>query len=308
MSDTRRNDISNRTIEEIQNEINSHDEIENELINVNIEELFELYSKLITGHSRTIYNIEVTGVFRARIHDNNNEFETLGEIWYPDWANIEKKYHDFGRCNNIGESMFYCSTSIDTCITELRPKLGKYVTIVEYNSRLGLDKVASVMSVIGVKTMQQMGNDYSKILSDYYNRITEFNGNLEKQLLIDNYLSEKFKIIVDKKEAWRYKPTISISKILLHGNHHGIVYPSVASNFKGVNHVYKPEFVDSNFKVRASSVCKVIEANMEGVTLETVKVSAGISVPAFFDENYRKLKISWRLPQSFEAKTYKVKY
>jgi hypothetical protein len=281
-----RNNIDNRTINEIENEIKYFSELDAQQLE--LKKLEDECSSLITGHSRTPYRIKFEGVFRARINDIE-EFNLVSQLWYPNWESIDKKHHRYGRCNDIAESIFYCSTESDTAILETKPKLHDIITLVEYSNRNPFCE--TIIQPIGISELQILENGYKELFKNHYKK-TDSEERYLKNLKLDTFLSSLFKEEIKTEENWKYKFSIAVSKILLNGQHEGIIYPSVSAKMKGANYALKTHVPDSNFQIingRMFRVTKTVENSF--YEMEVIKILHNVSGDF---KNYKAAKINWR--------------
>ncbi|MBL7884269.1 MAG: hypothetical protein JNL69_09380, partial [Bacteroidia bacterium] len=256
-----RNDLSKRTVSDIEKEIREFD-----LLNTpegKVPELSEKLSNLITGHVRTPYELNPEGVFRARKHsDGEVEFNLVSDISYPDWSKIPKEKHSRGRCHDLGENIFYCSTERDTAIIETWPKHNEIVTLIDFT--VVNPPLKALIQPIGVKHLQQLDNGYKNIFNNYY--LSNAGGSknaAEQNQKIDDFLNDKFHEHIFKEEEWKYNTTIAITKLLMTGIFVGFLYPSISAKMKGANFVFKTDFADRNFRVFNGRMYKVTELTPE---------------------------------------------
>lgn len=181
--------------------------------------------------------------YRARIH---KEPKTI----YTDRSQLgapPKSVVGVGRANFPSEPIHYCSNSFWTAIIECRPKVGDYITIttVEFN----LDKLHILL--LG-KTSQ------------YPSLKDKLDGH---SLFINDIMDEAFRENVPHHKKYRYYKTACFVSShlpnLKNGKFHGICYPSVATDHRGDNYIFLPDFVKQNSEIKDVRVVEVIEKESE---------------------------------------------
>ena len=238
-----------RILSEVQNSISKFDI--SCIENATIEELQEKIGKLILTYSSKCYNINPGGVIlRGRINNLNDLFTTTEQLWYPPSDKIDK----IGRCNNIGQSLFYCSIDPKTILRELRPEKNNWITILECSTP---NRAWSSLMPIGILALKNINNDLYTIFANHFNTSFLISENDKKiNLLLETFLTDIFQ----KKEREFYKLTVAISNILLIDKKvNGIIYPSIASNFDGLNFVLRPHFADLNITPYHAAVYQIVE-------------------------------------------------
>ena len=285
--------IENKSVEEIQNEIDCYRNLD--LQALSIKEIEEKIGNIILGHIKIIYNIKPAGLVRGRKNLNSESFLHKKKLIYPNWDEIPLKDHKYGRCGDKGEIIMYASTETDTAICELALEESGYFTLADFKSnKTNLEIKAQV---IGIKEISESREDYRKLFNSYYDKLkVESPQEYEKNILIDNFLSTQFQQIVPENENWKYKITIAISHILFSGeDFDALVFPSIASCSKGVNFALKKDFVDDNLKFIRAGFYEVIQTSNENNP--TVRL---IQIPKPIDpEKYKKdgiTDIKWTSP------------
>ena len=151
-------------------------------------ELTKIVERKITsigGYQTSFWpNFKVSGFYRTRNHNQLKgnlrkgvfqEFSHEGEFWNP-----PAKFTPIGRCNDVGESLLYCSTSWETAIIESRPKVGDFISVTSFNLK-EIDKfpdtAGSRINPIGIQYLSQI-QDLKKnnmfVNYDFENRSSEF--------------------------------------------------------------------------------------------------------------------------------------
>jgi len=205
--------------------------------NSSVEEIEKFFSKKILGHNRPTINISPDGLFRARIITNTkeNDLTTVKSIWYPDFKEIDQKYHKLNRCSNIGQNFFYSSNYLGATIKELNPDNNDLIMIGIFHKKFTETKIRS----------QYAGIDALKTNPDRNSELKNYEYPSKTDELIEKYISSKFQEKIKNGEEFKYKPSIAFSNILLKNDEiNCVIYPSVASELKYVNYGIKPKFVD----------------------------------------------------------------
>lgn len=223
------------------------------------------------------------GLYRSRKHNHKkgrkndgalNEFTNEKEYWNPP----EKSIESYGRCNDIGESMFYCSNELEVAVVETRPSAGDFVTVstfenIQYEG-LEIKRPSFRVKPIGVNYLSQIKGFKSCIHDPSQpERSKEFQ---EMDLFLDSLFYEE----VAPEENDKYKLTIAVTKIMLtnlinqfHAEKsiHGLIYSSIARDFKGVNILLKPSVANNHFFVRRLQTFEILESESDYITLRLVR-------------------------------------
>ena len=265
-----------RNFNQIEEEIKKFKELH--VQNIDIHELYEAIGHLIRGHTRTPYTMHPTGLIRARLNEKKIDYNNINQLWYPDWEKINIKNHEYGRCNDKGESMFYCSTEFDSTVCELRPNAGELITIMNCKPRF--EKLNIKVQPIGINYLQELTNGYNNVFKHHFIKQKFILNDIAINKRLDSFLNESFHEIIDEKDNWKYKVSIAITKILIHSNinYDGVLYPSISTNMKGANYALKPDFVDKNILVETIGMYEVIEAEKDKYyKIKLVKIPERIS-------------------------------
>lgn len=246
------NYFENRSESEIQRELDSFRQLDIE--NLTIDEIEETIGHLMRGHIRKVYILNPSGLCRVRENINGEMFSKTKQLWYPNFKEIDKEKWKFGRCNDKGESIFYASSESNTCICEIRPEIKSLITMI--GCRPKNTQPNAVVQVIGVDRLSNAREEYRAIFQDHHDSMRETLGlDFNKNLLIDNFITEQFTQIVNKEEDWKYKISIAITRFFIEAPRVvGIIYPSIAANSKGVNFAFKPEYADSAFQIDSAGI------------------------------------------------------
>lgn len=276
-------------------------EIINSSKKLSINELTKLVGNILSNvNYGSIYCTKQTfnGLYRARQHnqiDGNYDdciFTNEKEYWNPPEKSIVK----LGRCNDIGESMFYSSNHFETSILEVRPVKGQYITVARFlpNSRGGLipgfrikpNCIQHLKRIRGLKSCIT-GFDLSK-------RDAKF---LEVDNLLDSLFTES--VNDNDNESYKYKVSIAITRCMLAntiddlGNQfsmNGMIYPSIVNNMNSINVLLKPIFAINNFHIASLQTLKVLKVSKNRVTIKLVRNGHTIGLKKHPSE---QLDINW---------------
>jgi hypothetical protein len=227
-------------------------------------ELLENYA------SRTIFLQSNVNIFRARRkpeREGQGLFTHKKELWYPEHQHVRR----LGRLNRIGQPLFYCATSLETSIFEIRPEVGDIVTVLKCESIGG----ASPM-LIAVDTYQQLARLGVKIdedpgvdpLRDLRKSIGDNAYN--KNRLIEEFISAEFMRDVADGYEYEYKLSIAIAEWLFgfgtdSKDIDGIAYPSMGSGLIDVNIALLPQAVDLMYRPISCQAGRIIRYDDEGM-------------------------------------------
>jgi hypothetical protein len=173
--------------------------------------------------------------FRAR----NTLEKNISQLMNPAPELVEV----YGRCNDLNESLFYCSNCYVTSILEIKPKLNDTVTVLmlrlddntlDQNNFLPLVTLAkSALNEDFLSSFVLCGNP------DSTNSKLELIGKLFDEIMIQD---------VKVGEEWKYKKSIALTKAFFdnHKSHPmAIAFPSKASKHFGVNFAIQPSWIDN---------------------------------------------------------------
>lgn len=216
-----------------------------------ISEIEELLKPLFSGYKlqAPAYDPGIY-LYRARIF-NKNKPSSLSELSYPPQQYVK----EYGRANDINESMFYGSITKNIPLFEIGASIDDKLGISMWKTTAPLwlnhvgftDEVFSLLGSISNRTKVYQFISATKNFSD----LNKF---------IYNYLAAAFSKIIPQHHNYRYKLSIAITKKLLMGNaFHGVLYPSIAMKGNSDNIVIKPSFVDDFMQFVAVEYVKVID-------------------------------------------------
>jgi hypothetical protein len=290
--------LETKTLDEISKEIDGFKNLD--LKNLTIDEIKTEIHNVILGHLRITYLVNPQGLIRGRKNINRKLFFNKKDLWYPNWDEIPEEKYCLNRCSDAGEKMLYTAIETDTTICELQLKKGEIFTIAHFFPNK--EKLNAKVQVIGIRELSSAQAKFKKLFNDHYLKLkkdapTEY----EKNILVDDFLSQNFRIKVDSNETWKYKLTIAISQILLSNSDTvGLIYPSISRNGKEANIIFKPDFVDKNLRIGQAGVFEVLDQNRDsGIFVKLVLVPR--------ESNVKELiYISWRYPKDGEDESFSL--
>jgi len=291
--------LEKKTIEEIKKEISDFKNLN--LQKLSVEEIKEKIHDIILGHLRITYSVNPEALVRGRKNTKNEIFNHKKNLWYPNWDEIPKEKYQLNRCSDLGEKILYTSTETDTTICELQLEKGETFTLADFVTRS--ENLNAIVQVIGINELSKAQKKFEKLFNDHYPKLKkDAPEEYEKNIIIDNFLSEQFQIKIASNESWKYKLTIAISQILLSNPEtNGLIYPSISTNSKGANIALKPEFVDQNLRIVRAGVLQVVDKTKEeGITVRLTQVPAEQDVTEI-------VKITWRNPTEEESLNFSIK-
>lgn len=220
-------------------------------------------------------------LYRARKHNHLegnlrdevlHRFESESEFW-----NTLPEFCPLGRCQDIGESLLYCSTSWDTAISEVRPNTGDYVSVSVYNARPKPNNpeelLGSRIVPIGVQYLSQI--ERLKHMFENYN----FNGRSVGFYELDNYLDDLFHKDVDDHNQHLYKLSTAVTRCMMKNvtdgvvvkQTHGMIYSSIVRNRSDYNFVLRPIHARTIYVLHQAQTFRVLESTDELIRLQLVR-------------------------------------
>jgi hypothetical protein len=215
------------------------------------------------------YNVNPNFLFRARINLDSDKktidyFNHVDELWAPDKMWVKKQ----GRCNEIGQSILYCSTCLMSTLFEVKPDTGNELTFIEYRTFERIKQLGAV----GIREIVTIGDDYKDLFGNHF-----ANSSVVSQTL-DNILSDIFKSKTENTETHPiYNLTNAILQIFLHEpqedivpndqkppKFNGLIYPSVeTTKITGMNMALEPLAVKPLLKPHIAFKYKVLKKHSE---------------------------------------------
>ena len=131
--------------------------------------LSKIFQKVNYG-SIVSMNQTFNGLYRARKHkqidgeSSDYLFSNEKEFWSPPIKSIV----NLGRCNNIHEPMFYGSNSFETAILEVRPEIGKFISVAHFIPiKLNGNLPSFIIKPICLNDLKNI-SDYKHLISENY--------------------------------------------------------------------------------------------------------------------------------------------
>lgn len=265
-------------------------------------EITEIVERKITsiGSYQTSFwpNFKVTGFYRARTHNHLKgnskdgilyEFTNEGEFWNPPSEDAP-----IGRCNDVGESLLYCSTSWETAIIECRPKVGNYISVTSFNlkdkEKFPFVENGSRINPIGIQYLSQIVslNENQMFANyDFQNR----NSGFKK---MDAFLDDLFHLKANDKYKFLYKLSIAVTRCMMKNikmgevlqQMHGIIYSSIERDKKNYNILFRPDHARMNFCVYEVQTFKVVEVNHSIIRLRLKRIGKTYGTKDYSFDNF----------------------
>ncbi len=258
--------------------------------NNSISELKSLISNILLGvdyGSIFCKNQEFEGLYRARQHnqiDGNSDtylFTNEKEFWNPASEYIKR----LGRCNDIGESLFYCSNEFETAVLEVRPNKGKFISVASF---------APILQEGELPTFRIKPNciQHLKKIDGFKSCISGFDladRNIDF-IAVDNLLDYLFTEVVNEGEEHKYKVTNAITQCMLtsivnqHGHEfqmNGMIYPSIVNGKNSVNILIKPVDAECNFFIKTIQTFKIIDVTDRSVKIKLVRNGRTVDIKTY---------------------------
>jgi hypothetical protein len=215
------------------------------------------------------------GFYRARKHNNVKgnfadgilfEFINEKEFWNPPIKNAKR-----GRCNEDGESMFYCSSDFITAILEVKPVVGDFITVANFKNLFPHNKPQFRINPIGKTYLMKI----PELALPFENYILD-----QSQFEIEDFLDKLFHQNVDEAETYKYKLSIALSHIFMTDGTDGkrsiiqtdgLLYPSIIRNQKSFCFVLKPNIVDRFFMIEYLQTLEVLEIEDNFIKLKLLR-------------------------------------
>jgi hypothetical protein len=187
-------------------------------------------------------------IWRARINEDSehNPYTKTEDISY------KKEQKEYGRCNLIGESVFYGADGRSVAATEVcNGKLTKnnpilYLTVGEWKLKEAINVSIICHSKIAHKRSGDLIIAYQSLLS-LKKKTAKNKSEIRQWKIINKFLAYEFSKEVHHKEENKYLLSAVYSHSLLKsGNSLGIYYPSVAYQLYGHNVAYSKKIIDES--------------------------------------------------------------
>lgn len=269
---------------------------------LSIKELEKLVGNILSSvdyNSILCVNQTFAGLYRARQHKLINGqsdeyvFTNEKEFWNPPKESIKV----LGRCNDIGESMFYSSNDFQTAILEVRPQEGQFITIARFLPKTNGNLIPSFrIKPICIQHLKKIKGLKSCITDfDLTKRVPKF-------LEVDNLLDEIFTELVNEDESYKYKLSNAITRCMLVNimndednqfSMNGMIYPSIVNNLNSINVLLKPIYALNNYLINSIQTLKVLETVKGKVSVKLVRNGYTLGVK---EHPSQQLEINW-LPE-----------
>jgi len=287
MNDEKRNTLIN----EYNNLLREYMRIPQEQINRWVKDLIFSQTRFT---SEVIVNYHCDGLFRARTHNrldgsDKTLFTCESQFWNPP-AEICK----LGRCNDVNESLFYCSIELSTSIIETKPIKGEFITVAKFQIKNPEKYNGARVRLIGVKTLSKL-YPIKDVLGEDYERDAE-------GLELDETLDELFHKRISPETEKLYRLSVAVTKSMLttlydreqqvYVEMHGVLYPSIERNRKHFNMVFRPNHVRYHYAIGELRTFEVIENNDTIIILKERRI--GKLKPTIRSDPFDYFGISWK--------------
>ncbi len=226
-----------------------------------IKEIEELLFPLFKGLRMTVPSFD-PGVYLYRSRICKDRPQHLAELSYPP----PKYISDYGRANDIGQSMFYGSISKNVPFFELNAQTGDRLILSIWKTKANL-----LLNHVGfsedVSRLLQSGRDFDSIYQ-FTSDTLKFN---DLNTFVYNFLAASFARKISREENFLYKLSIAITnKLIMGGLLHGVLYPSIAMNGNSDNIVLKPSYVDESLEFVGVEYLEVVASEGMKYKYETL--------------------------------------
>jgi hypothetical protein len=210
-----------------------------------IEALKEIMAALLHGMPYVGYKLKKsdTKFFRGRRVQPTYLPEKPSEIGHrrPD------EVKEYGRCHWPGTSMFYCSSNLDTVLTELAPEVGERICVgaasVKESREIAVSAIGEIDSSRRYGRPVIGNQDSYRLLNQTLKQIRDRDSNHHVRILVtDAFFAELFALPARKQ--YEYRPTSVLANLLFKSPlFDGFAYPSVEHR-GGINYAIRPEKFD----------------------------------------------------------------
>ena len=236
-------------------------------------------AKLITsykGYGTKVWdNFEPHGLYRARQHNHLEgnltdvglqKFTSELEFWNNPAENCT-----LGRCNDVGESIFYCSNEFEVAIQEIKP-WKEYITTSVFCPKPKQNQTSTSHAIpIGIEYLAEL-----PALEKFFKPIEKENIRFEE---LDSFLNYLFYNNIIQGNSHLYKLSTAIFKNMMSPIRNGtmdipmqgLVYSSMARDKKGFNIAFKPGHVISNYYIYGVQTHKVLENTDKAITIQLIR-------------------------------------
>lgn len=188
----------------------------------------------------------------------------VSDVSYPPSSVVKNA----GRCNRIGQSMFYCGGSPD-CAIELQPQAGSFIVIGEWQLKESLIVIDLGYSAAA---LQRAGS--SRPLQEFYN--TYFAELSDTEKFVHQFIALAFMDPTDKQ----YALTTAIAEIYSGPSQFplaGLIYPSVEFSCDLDNVVIKPSVADSSLQLVSARALQVEDVRHQSFKATLVATVTAVS-------------------------------
>lgn len=288
------------------------EELLNTTEKLSVNELELIVAEQITSaenYSRSFWpNLVAPQTYRARLHnhlegrmsgDTLHRFTNEGEYWNPPQDFI----YEYGRCNDINESLFYCTNSWETAISEVRPETGQYVSVATF--KVKSEDLGSRISPIGMQYLSQIDSlREGQFFKDYNIQVRS-----AAFLKLDTYLDDLFHMPVADNEKHKYKLSIAVTKCLMKNIQmgeaihamHGIMYSSIIRNKQNYNLLLRPSHARHIYSLFQVQTFLVSDANDDKIKVQLLRNGMTMGTKHHPFDNF---EMHWELvdegPEAFE--------
>ncbi|OZI08224.1 hypothetical protein BWI93_10175 [Siphonobacter sp. BAB-5385] len=211
----------------------------------------------------TNYMLDPGPVYRAQsfratgLEDVQREFSNPKRFSYPS-KEILERFGKPGRCNTLNKPVFYGSDDSAIGVFEIRPQKGEYVVRSLFAPKVNSNDELHVVVLGFNKIVESLGQHDSRsgILKMLQEDPIRFTTERDHTNALDNYMSEWFLKEVNDDNKYYYKITTALYELYVNSTYDttkrtfdGIIYPSVAGRFSGVNFAFETSYVDRNLEL-----------------------------------------------------------
>ena len=140
---------------------------EEELLRKSADEIKTIFSKAFSEQfSTTTYSFNPGAVYRGRPNWDGKFNKEVGLFLHEDelWAPPAGPYLSQGRCNEKGQSLFYCTNNPTVIFWELNCQPGDKLTIGLFENREDFKP----LGIIGAKKIADIDDVHKRIFGNHY--------------------------------------------------------------------------------------------------------------------------------------------
>lgn len=213
-----------------------------------IEEIFEIIKPLLKGMGLTAVQTAIDLTLFRGVKWNNKP-QTIDKISYPPRLSTK-----INRASDVGQQMFYSSTSKNITFYEMYLKKGDRVAISQWRPNIHL-----VFLLVGYidDNLKKMGASRTidfgpmKFVSDVFANPSD------QEVESAKFIADLFCQNIPPQDENKYKLTIAITRLLTRdhyvdaqkkdGRFSGLVYPSIKGNGEHDNYAINIDLIDNKF-------------------------------------------------------------